>query len=145
LKILLNTIFGTIIAEYFSMIKILLVDDDKDFCEIVSDVLKEEGYTVKIANDGESAINKLENEKFILMILDYKLGDKNGLQVFEESKQINPSLITIMISAYGNTKVRARAKELGTYSFLDKPFNLNKLVTIVNKALVHYVIMLDKL
>ncbi len=127
------------------MIKILLVDDDKDFCEIVSDVLKEEGYTVKIANDGESAINKLENEKFILMILDYKLGDKNGLQVFEESKQINPSLITIMISAYGNTKVRARAKELGTYSFLDKPFNLNKLVTIVNKALVHYVIMLDKL
>lgn len=127
------------------MIKILIVDDDKDLCKIVSDVLKEEGYAVKIANDGESAINILKDQKFNLMILDYKLGEKNGLQVFEESKQIDPSLIIVMISAYGNTKVRARAKELGTYSFLDKPFNIKKLVTIVNKAIVHYVIMLDKL
>ncbi len=120
------------------MIKILLVDDDKDLCKIVSDVLKEEGYFVKIAYDGESAVNKLKDEKFNLMILDYKLGEKNGLQVFEESKQINPSLITIMISAYGNKKVRARAKELGTYSFLDKPFNIKRLVNIVNKALLEY-------
>jgi len=127
------------------MIKILLVDDDKDFCKIVSDVLKEEGYVVKIAYDGESALNKLKDEKYHLMILDYKLGEKNGLQVFEESKKINPSLITIMISAYGNKKVRARAKELGTYSFLDKPFNIKRLVNIVNKALIKYVIMLDKL
>lgn len=117
------------------MKKILLVENDKDFCKIVSDVLKDEDYFVKIAYDGESAVNKLKDEKFNLMILDYQLGEKNGLQVFEESKQINPSLITIMISAYGNKKVRARAKELGTYSFLDKPFNIKSLVNIVNKAL----------
>jgi len=127
------------------MIKILLVDDDKDLCKIVSDVLKEEGYFVKIAYDGESAVNILKDQKFNLMILDYKLGEKNGLQVFEESKQIDPSLIIVMISAYGNTKVRARAKELGTYYFLDKPFNLKRFVTIINKAILRYVILQSKL
>jgi len=128
------------------MIKILIVDDDKDLCKIFSDILKEEGYFVKIAYDGESAINKLKDKKYNLMVLDYKLkDDKNGLQVLEEAKQIDPSLITIMISAYGNKEVRARAKKLGTYSFLDKPFNIKRLINIVNKALMHYIIMLDKL
>ena len=79
------------------------------------------------------------------MILDYKLIEKNGLQVLEESKQIDPSLITIMISAYPNKQIIKRAKELGTYSYIEKPFNINRLINTINKALIHYVIMLDKL
>ena len=119
------------------MIRILIVDDDKDLCKIFSDILKEGGYFVKIAYDGESAINKLKDKKYNLMVLDYKLkNDKNGLQVLEEAKQIDPSLITIMISAYGNKEIRARAKKLGAYSFLDKPFNIMKLIKTVNKALL---------
>ena len=103
------------------MIKVLIVDDDKDLCKTISEILTAEGYFVKMVYDGESALNKLKDEKFNLMILDYKLNEKNGLQVLEESKQINPSLITIMISAYPNKQVRARAKELGTYSYIEKP------------------------
>jgi len=118
------------------MIKILIVDDDMALCKTISHILKAEGYYIKIAYDGESALNKLKDERFNLMIVDYKLNAKNGLQVMEESKQINPSLITIMISAYGNKQVRAKAKELGTYSFLDKPFNIMKLIKTVNKALL---------
>ena len=118
------------------MIKILIVDDDKDLCKTISDILKAEDYFVIIAYDGDSALNKLKDERFDLMIVDYKLYEKNGLQVIEEAKQINPSLITIMISAYGNKEVRARAKKLGTYSFLDKPFNIMKLIKTVNKALL---------
>jgi DNA-binding NtrC family response regulator len=118
------------------MIKILIVDDDKDLCKTISDILKAEDYFVIIAYDGDSALNKLKDERFDLMIVDYKLYEKNGLQVIEEAKQINPSLITIMISAYGNKVVRAKAKELGTYSFLDKPFNIMKLIKTVNKALL---------
>ncbi|NQV17252.1 MAG: response regulator [Armatimonadetes bacterium] len=117
------------------MKKILIVDDDKFLCKTVSDILKAEGYSIKIVHDGESAVNKLKGEKFNLMIVDYKLNEKNGLQVLEESKQIDPSLITIMISAYANKKVRARAKKLGTYTFLDKPFNIMKLIRAVNKGL----------
>ena len=101
------------------MIKILIVDDDMALCKTISHILKAEGYYIKIAYDGESALNKLKDERFNLMIVDYKLNAKNGLQVMEESKQINPSLITVMISAYGNKQVRAKAKELGTYFFID--------------------------
>ena len=118
------------------MIKILIVDDDMALCKTISHILKAEGYYIKIAYDGESALNKLKDERFNLMIVDYNLNAKNGLQVMEESKQINPSLITIMISAYGNKQVRAKAKELGTYSFLNKPFNIMKLIKTVNKALL---------
>jgi len=118
------------------MIKILIVDDDMALCKTISHILKAEGYYIKIAYDGESALNKLKDERFNLMIVDSKLNEKNGLQVLEESKQIDPSLITIMISAYGNKKIRAKAKELGTYSFLDKPFNIMKLIKTVNKALL---------
>jgi len=136
LKILSNTISGTINVIHFNVIKkILIVDDDKFLCKTVSDILKAEGYSIKIVHDGESAVNKLKGEKFNLMIVDYKLNEKNGLQVLEESKQIDPSLITIMISAYANKKVRARAKKLGTYTFLDKPFNIMKLIRAVNKGL----------
>ena len=118
------------------MIKILIVDDDMALCKTISHILKAEGYYIKIAYDGESALNKLKDERFNLMIVDSKLNEKNGLQVLEESKQIDPSLITIMISAYGNKQVRAKAKELGTYSFLNKPFNIMKLIKTVNKALL---------
>jgi len=118
------------------MIKILIVDDDMALCKTISHILKAEGYYIKIAYDGESALNKLKDERFNLMIVDSKLNEKNGLQVLEESKQIDPSLITIMISAYGNKKIRAKAKKLGAYSFLDKPFNIMKLIKTVNKALL---------
>jgi len=114
---------------------ILVVDDNEDMCQVISDVLRSEGYMVRIANDGKSALNELKTEACDLLILDYKLFDMSGLDVLKETREIAPALCTIMISAYGNELVKARAFELGAYDFFDKPFDVNVLLKTVRKAL----------
>lgn len=118
-----------------TMGKILVIDNDRDMCCVVADVLKEENHRVNIAHDGESALSRIRRQRFDLMIVDYKLFGISGLTLLEEAREIRPSLITIMISAFGNECVRARAKRLGAYEFLDKPFHIKKLAKVVRKAL----------
>jgi len=114
---------------------VLVVDNDKDFCQVISDVLKQAGIKVNIAYNGESALAKVKKHRYDLMLLDYKLPGISGLTVLEKIHQIRPSLKTIMISTFGDASTRARAKELGAYAFLDKPFNIDKMVKVVKKAL----------
>jgi len=114
---------------------ILVVDDNEDMCQVISDFLRAEGYMVGIAYDGKSALNELKNKIYDVMILDYKLFDMSGLEVLEQQIGITPSLCTIMISAYGSESVKARARELGVYDFFDKPFDVNVLLKVVKKVL----------
>lgn len=113
----------------------LIVDNDRDMCGVISDVLKQAGIKVNIAYDGESALAKVKKHRYDLMLLDYKLPGISGLTVLEKIHQIRPSLKAIMISAFGDESTMARAKELGAYAFLDKPFNIEGLVKVVKKAL----------
>lgn len=71
------------------------------------------------------------------MILDYKLPGISGLEVLKEANQIRPKLPAIMISAYGNKNIKAKAKELGAVNFFDKPFDVKKLVRNVKNVLAN--------
>lgn len=111
-----------------------MVDNDRDMCLVISDILKEEGYSVHIAYNGKAAMEKIGREEYGVMILDYKLSGISGLTLLEAVRQIRPSMRIIMISAFGNESVKARAKELGAYDFLDKPFDIRKLVKVIKNA-----------
>ena len=117
------------------MNRVLVVDDNQDLCQLLSEILEEAGYNVGIACDGRAALDKIKKERHDVMILDYKLSGISGLTVLKKTRQIRPSLRTIMISAYGNESVRSRAEELGAYDFIDKPFDIDRLVRVVKKAL----------
>ena len=117
------------------MDSVLVVDDNRDLGELTSEILKERGFRVNIAFDGESAVAKIKKQPYDLMLLDYRLPGISGLTVLEKTHQMRPSLKTIMISAFGDESTRARARELGAYAFLDKPFNIDGLVKVVKKAL----------
>ncbi len=117
------------------MNRVLVVDDNRDLGKLTSEILKERGFRVNIAFDGESALARIKQEPYELMILDYRLPGISGITVLEKSHQIRPNLKTIMISAFGNESTKARAKELGAYAFLDKPFNIDGLVKVVKKSL----------
>ncbi len=117
------------------MDRVLVVDDNRDLGELTSEILEERGFKVNIAYDGESALARIKQEPYDLMILDYKLPRMSGLTVLERTLRIRPNLKTIMISAFGDDSTRTRAKELGAYAFLDKPFNIDRLKKIVKKAL----------
>jgi len=115
--------------------KILVVDNDKDMCWLIASILKEEGLCVDIAYNVKSALAKINRHQYEVMVLDYKLSGMSGLTVLEKAHQIKPSIVTIMISAFGNESVRVKAKEFGAYAFLDKPFNIDGLKRMVKKAL----------
>ncbi|MBU4346719.1 MAG: response regulator [Candidatus Omnitrophica bacterium] len=115
--------------------KILVVDNDKDMCWLIASILKEEGLCVDIAHDVKSALAKINHHQYEAMVLDYKLSSMSGLAVLEKTHQIKPTIVTIMISGFGNESVRAKAKEFGAYAFLDKPFNIDRLKKTVKKAL----------
>ena len=117
------------------MWKILVVDDDRDMCRMTASILEEEGYRINKAYDGGQAIKKIKAERCDLMILDYKLTDMDGIKVLEEVRQTEPDLKVIMISAFGSPSIKSAAKKLGTYKFLDKPFDLYRLVKVVKNAL----------
>lgn len=118
-----------------NMAKILVVDDDLDMCQIISDILKEEGHSVHNSYNGEDALMKIKKNSYDLMVLDYKLNEISGLIVLEKALQMNPLLKAIMISAFGDTSVKARARELGVSDFLDKPFDIKRFVQIVKDIL----------
>ncbi|MBI5971580.1 MAG: response regulator [Deltaproteobacteria bacterium] len=114
---------------------ILVVDNDQDVCQLISEILKEEGHTVDVAYNGCAGLEKIGKTPYDLVILDYKLPDIGGLNVLEEARGIRTALRAVMISAYGNAAIKSRAKELNAYAFLDKPFEMTTLASVVKEAL----------
>ncbi|MBU4345760.1 MAG: response regulator [Candidatus Omnitrophica bacterium] len=117
------------------MDSVLVVDDNRDLGMLTSEMLVERGFRVNIAFDGETALKRIKQEPYDVMILDYRLPGISGLTVLEKTHQIRPNLRTIMISAFGDDSTRARAKKLRAYAFLDKPFDIDGLVEAVKKTL----------
>ncbi len=97
------------------MDRVIVVDDNRDLGMLTSDILVEKGFRVNIAFDGVSALARIKQEPYELLILDYRLPRISGLTVLEKIHQIRPNLRTIMISAFGDGPTRARAQELGAY------------------------------
>lgn len=119
------------------MARILVVDNDRDMRQIISEILKEEGHSVDVAYDGETALEGIRTTAYDLVILDYKLPDIGGIKVLEDARRIRMPMRVVMISAYGNTAVKSRAKELNAYAFLDKPFEMAALARVVKEALAN--------
>jgi CheY-like chemotaxis protein len=117
------------------MAKILVVDDELDMCQIISDILKEGGHSVDSSYNGEDALMKIKKNHYNLIVLDYKLNEMSGLMVLEKALQMIPSLKVMMISAFGDKSIKARARELGVSDFLDKPFDIKRFVQAVQDIL----------
>jgi DNA-binding NtrC family response regulator len=119
------------------MDNILIVDDDKFMCQSLSYLLKEEGYHVNTAFDGEDALSKLKKNKCDVIVIDYNLSGLHGLTglgVLEKVNQTNPSIRSIMISGYGDNNVKSKARKIGVDGFLDKPFRLTKLLKTIGSS-----------
>ena len=117
------------------MNKLLIVDDNRDLCKVISDILSDKGFEVTSVYDGESGVSRIKEGNFDLMILDYKLPGINGIEVLRQARIIQPSIITIMMSGYRFETVGEKALDAGVYTFLDNPFSIIKLVEIVREAL----------
>jgi two-component system NtrC family response regulator len=115
--------------------KILVIDDDPSLRRVLEYNLQEEGYSVLVAESGESGLQLFEDEKPVLVISDMKMSGMDGMQVLKAVKEKSPETLVIIITAFGAVDMAVEAMKLGAYDYITKPFNRDALRLTVRKAL----------
>jgi len=111
--------------------KILIVDDNRDFVELIRLLLTHHGYTVRSACSGRECLESVRLEPVDLVILDVMMPQMDGLTVCRELKQLRPALPVILLTAKDDMATRAAAMALGVSEFLAKPVNIADFLTRV--------------
>ena len=115
--------------------KILVIDDEKLIRWSLEQELRKEGYDVLVAETGDEGFHLFSQESPDLTILDIKLPDADGMEVLEKIKSRDKDHLTIMITAFGDVGTAVRAMKLGAYDYLTKPFELEEVKLVMEKAL----------
>ncbi len=115
--------------------KILIVDDDKDTCNALKEILADEDYQTICALSGRSALNTIKKEKPDLILLDIMMPKMDGIKVLKRLKKIDKDLVVIMITGYGALNTAKEAMRLGAYDYITKPGCMNLIKAVVNNAL----------
>ena len=117
------------------MKKILIADDEKNMRWILEKSLKDEGFLIIDAKDGEEAFNKFLDGEPDLIILDYKMPVMDGMEVLKRINKINHKIPVIMITAHGSTEAAVEAMKLGAIDYVQKPFDMEELKIKIRKSL----------
>ncbi|MCX5804827.1 MAG: sigma-54 dependent transcriptional regulator [Proteobacteria bacterium] len=112
---------------------ILIVEDEDTQRSLLGGFLTKEGYSVKEAGDGKTAIERFKEEVLDIALLDYKLPDTDGLSLLKEFKEINPEVEIIMITAFGSIENAVNALKAGAAEYLTKPIDLDDLIFKLKK------------
>ncbi len=107
---------------------VLVVDDERNLCHIIQVKLRHSGFVVDSAADAASALRKLRGDRFDLVLLDVHLPDADSLEWFDKFRAAAPSAAFVLITAYEDADLRARALEAGAADVLFKPFDLDVMV-----------------
>lgn len=127
------------------MNKILIVDDEQSIIDSISMVLLNEGYEIDGCLNGMSALQKVKNTEYDLILLDIKMPKMDGIEVLEKIMEFNRNNVVIMISGHGNIDTAVEATKKGAYNFLQKPLpDLYELKLTIKNA-IEYKISRDEL
>jgi DNA-binding NtrC family response regulator len=114
---------------------ILIVDDEKDFCTVLSDSLSQDRYRVVTAFNGKMALQLAKKERPDLMLLDIKMPGMDGIEVLKKIKKMKKEIAVIMFTAYGTLETARKAMKLGAYDYVTKPVDLFLLKSLVKEVL----------
>lgn len=116
---------------------ILVVDDEEDIRELVSGILMDEGYSPRTAADATSALAAIRDRLPSLVILDVWLQNSSmdGIEILAEVKRLHPDMPVIIISGHGTIETAVAAIKKGAYDFVEKPFNADRLLLVITRAL----------
>ncbi|MDD4933358.1 MAG: sigma-54 dependent transcriptional regulator [Methylacidiphilaceae bacterium] len=114
---------------------ILVVDDEQDVHYSFQRLLEDLPIEVRAAQSGEAAIELLRKEPAEVVIMDIRMGGKNGLETLREMKRIAPKLVVLMMTAYGTSHTAIEAMKLGAYDYILKPFDIPELRHLIERSL----------
>ena len=119
------------------MSDILIVDDERDIRELISEILVDEGYATRLAGNSDEAMAEVNANPPALLILDIWLKDSrmDGIDILMTVKRANPDIPVVIISGHGNVEIAVAAIKQGAYDFIEKPFNIDQLLVVISRAM----------
>jgi DNA-binding NtrC family response regulator len=121
--------------------KILVADDDDIARDVISSLLLREGYPVVSARDGIDAIRQLRLEDMKLVITDLRMPGADGIEVLKHAVRIDPDVAVVILTAYGTLDTTLEAIKEGVYDYLTKPFKVEEILFLAEKAYKRAVLM----
>lgn len=115
--------------------RILIVDDEKFIRDILADFLGLEGYFVRTAADGVSALEALSSSRYDLVISDLKMPRMGGIELLEEIPKVSPSTLTVIMTGFGTVETAIDAMKRGAYDYVLKPFKMEEVIHIVQRGI----------
>ena len=115
-------------------IRVLIVDDEKEFVELVSERLTMRDYDVTAAFSGEEALQTVKKYNFDIVVLDVLMPGIDGIETLREIKRIKPLTEVILLTGHAAVNTAIEGMKLGAYDYLTKPCEISDLVTKLNKA-----------
>jgi len=114
--------------------RILIVDDEESFRNVLTVILRKEGYEIEGAANGEAGLNKISNAAFDHVLCDIRMPQMDGLEFLRESQKAGAEAPVIMMSAYGTVDTAIEAMKLGAYDYISKPFKPDEIILTLKKA-----------
>ncbi len=115
--------------------KVLIVDDDKSICMVLSDLMKKEGLEATAAYDGEKALKMLQTDAPDLLLVDMRLPGMDGMEILRKAREMDPELPVVFITAHADSRGAVRAIKEGAHDYLSKPFDNYEVIRVANRAL----------
>ena len=119
------------------MTDILIVDDERDIRELISDILIDEGYKTRLAGTSDSAMRQIADERPAMLVLDIWLKGSamDGIDILKSVKANYPDIPVVIISGHGNIEIAVAAIKQGAFDFIEKPFNIDQLIVVIRRAM----------
>ena len=115
---------------------LLVVDDDPEMRSLLAEELEDEGYRVTVAKNGLDVLSELPFQSYDLIITDWKLPVRDGLQILKSVRELNPKMPFVLITAFGDAKLKRRVERTGAV-YLQKPFSMEGFKAMVRSLLKH--------
>ena len=124
--------------------KVLLVDDEKEFVEVLSERMRNRGMNVSTSLSAREALTKIDQESFDAVILDLMMPEMDGIEVLRIIKEKRPEMQIILLTGHGTIEKGIEAMKLGAMDFIEKPADITVLSEKIKKAQAQKMVLVEK-
>lgn len=124
--------------------KVLLVDDEKEFLEIMSERMEARGMEVTTAQSADQALSLISKQSFDAIIMDFQMPEMDGMEALKAIKEKKPELQIILLTGYGTIEKTVEAMKVGATDFLQKPADIEELAKKIKNAKAEKLLIVEK-